>query len=112
MAMSVARSITFGLLLVPALSLAQAIKCVDQQGHTTYSDQACGPASRSRLIDTTPAGEMDNSSVRKEVSRLKTQPPPVLAVPSDSGPPARPPAATGERPAAASQGSMSSPRGY
>jgi hypothetical protein len=102
----------FAWLLVPALSLAQALKCVDERGHTTYSDQACGPAARTRLIDTTPAGELDNSSVRKEVSRLKTQPPPVLSVPSDSGSPARPPAATSERPAAASQGSMNSPRGY
>jgi hypothetical protein len=97
------------MLLVPALSLAQAIKCVDERGHTTYSDQACGPASRSRLIDTTPAGELDNSTVRKEAGRLKTQPAPPPAV---QGAPARPPATTSERPAAASQGPTSSPRGY
>jgi hypothetical protein len=111
--MSIAPALTIGLLLLPALSLAQAIKCVDKEGRTTYSDQACGPASRSRLIDTTPAGELDNSSVRNQVGRLKTQPPPVPAAQGAAGAPARLPAAASEPPAAAgSQGNAKPPRGY
>jgi uncharacterized protein DUF4124 len=57
----------------PTFVAAQAIKCTDASGHTTYGDEPCEKGFRGDLVDTTPAGEVDGSSLRREAAHTRAQ---------------------------------------